>query len=66
LHGLRPEWAGRSFTYRARQWRLIGLNLRSRKRPAFVENDRGKQYLFAADVIIAAMGGLTSPPEGAL
>jgi len=53
--GLEPEWLDASFRADNRDWKIVGLKPRARKRPVIAESANGKKYVFAAEDVVISM-----------
>ena len=52
VYGLQPDDLGKTFVFRGKTFKIIGLNIRSRKRPIVVENSiTKKQFIFEAPIV---------------
>ena len=52
---LEPKWLDASFRANNKDWKIVGLKPRSRKRPVIAESANGKKYVFAAEDVVKSM-----------
>ena len=56
LFGLEPEDLGKEFVFRGQSYTICGFKPKSRKYPVIAQSDNGKNYKFACQTVLRALG----------
>ncbi len=56
LFGFEPDDLGKEFMYRRQSYTICGLKPKSRKYPVIGQSDNGKNYKFACQTVLRALG----------
>ena len=56
LFGLEPEDLGKEFVFRGQSYTICGFKPKSRKYPVIAQSDNGKNYKFACQSVLRALG----------